>query len=111
MTIILISPIPQTLISPAMIASMKPGGQLYDDKIGWNGAELRGALQTIYDQSFGQFLLAVVAIGLLGFALWCVVQAWFDTEGKGRDAKGIICRLGYAVTGVSYFILAFEAFQ
>lgn len=90
--------------------------------IGWLAVQLvigagggttdqRGALQTIYEQPFGKFLLAVVAIGLLGFAIWCFIQAWFDTEGKGSDAKGIIGRLGYAVTGISYALLAFGAFQ
>ena len=90
--------------------------------IGWLAAQLaigaggkatdqRGALQTIYEQPFGKFLLVIVVLGLLGFAIWCFLQAWFDTEGKGRDIKGIVGRLGYAVTGVSYAILAFGAFQ
>ena len=78
---------------------------------GGKTTDQRGALQTIYEQPFGKFLLALVIIGLLGFAIWCFLQAWFDTEGKGRDIKGIIGRLGYAVTGVSYAILAFGAFQ
>ncbi len=90
--------------------------------IGWLAVQLaigtggkttdqRGALQTIYEQPFGKFLLAIVTIGLIGFAIWCFLQAWFDTEGKGSDIKGILGRLGYAVTGVSYAILAFGAFQ
>ena len=90
--------------------------------IGWLAVQLvigaggkttdqRGALQTIYEQPFGKLLLALVVIGLLGFAIWCFLQAWFDTEGKGSDIKGIIGRLGYAVTGVTYAILAFGAFQ
>ena len=90
--------------------------------IGWLAVQLaigaggkttdqRGALQTIYEQPYGKFLLALVVIGLIGFAIWCFLQAWFDTEGKGSDIKGIIGRLGYGVTGVSYAILAFGAFQ
>jgi hypothetical protein len=90
--------------------------------IGWLAVQLvigaggkttdqRGALQTIYEQPFGKFLLALVVIGLLGFAIWCFLQAWFDTEGNGSDIKGILGRLGYAITGVSYAILAFGAFQ
>jgi hypothetical protein len=78
---------------------------------GGKTTDQRGALQTIYEQPFGKFLLAIVIIGLMGFAIWCFLQAWFDTEGKGSDLKGIIGRLGYAVTGVSYAILAFGAFQ
>ena len=90
--------------------------------IGWLAVQLaignggkttdqRGALQTIYEQPFGKFLLVLVFVGLLGFGIWCFLQAWFDTEGKGNDIKGIIGRLGYAVTGVTYLILAWGAFQ
>jgi hypothetical protein len=90
--------------------------------IGWLAAQLavgqggaatdqRGALHTIYGAPLGQFLLIVVAIGLVGFALWCFIQAIFDTEGKGRDAKGIIGRIGYAMTGVAYALLAYGAYQ
>ena len=90
--------------------------------IGWLAVQLaigaggkttdqRGALQTIYEKPYGKLLLALVVIGLLGFAIWCFLQAWFDTEGKGSDIKGIIGRIGYAVTGVTYAILAFGAFQ
>src|SRR5207248_1476310 len=81
--------------------------------VGHGGAatDQRCALQTIATQPFGKFLLAVVAIGLVGFALWSFIQALFDTEGKGKDAKGIIGRLGYVGVGVSYAALAFGAFQ
>ena len=78
---------------------------------GGAATDQRGALQTIYEQPFGKFLLAVVAIGLLGFALWSFIQAIYDTEGKGRDAKGIIARIGYAAVGVAYAALAFGAYQ
>ncbi len=79
--------------------------------IGGKTTDQRGVLQIISEESFGKFLLALVTIGLIGFAIWCFLQAWFDTEGKGSDLKGIIGRVGYAVTGVSYAILAFGAFQ
>lgn len=78
---------------------------------GGKTTDQRGALQTIYEQPFGKFLLAIMIIGLIGFAIWCFLQAWFDTEGKGSDLKGIIGRVGYAITGISYAILAFGAFQ
>jgi len=77
---------------------------------GGSATDQYGALHTIYDQPFGKVLLAIVAIGLLGFALRCFIQALFDTEGKGRDAKGIIGRIGYALVGVSYAALAFGAY-
>jgi Domain of Unknown Function (DUF1206) len=81
--------------------------------IGQGGAatDQRGALHTIYDQPLGKFLLLVVAIGLLAFALWSFIQAIYDTEGKGSKAKGIMARIGYAAAGIAYAALAFGAFQ
>ncbi len=82
------------------------GGQLTDQN---------GALEAIYNSplgpGFGRFLLIVVTIGLFAFALWSFVQALYDTEGKGRDAKGIIARVGYALVGVSYALLGVVAYQ
>jgi hypothetical protein len=81
--------------------------------IGQGGAatDQRGALHTIYAQPFGQFLLLAVAIGLVAFALWSIIQAIYDTESKGGKAKGIMARIGYAAIGLAYVALAFGAFQ
>src|SRR5712691_5958128 len=79
--------------------------------VGGKATDQRGAIQTISASPLGKFLLVVVTIGLVGFALWCFIQALFDTEGKGRDAKGIIARIGYAAVGVAYAALAFGAYQ
>lgn len=78
---------------------------------GGKATDQSGAIQTITKFPFGNFLLVVVAIGLLGFALWSFIQALFDTEGQGNDAKGIIGRLGYAIVGVSYAVLSYATFQ
>ena len=78
---------------------------------GGKATDQRGAIETIYAQPLGKFLLIVVGIGLVGFALWSFIQALFDTEGKGSNAKGIISRIGYAGVGVAYGALAFGAFQ
>jgi hypothetical protein len=71
----------------------------------------RGALRAIATQPFGRVLLILLAIGLLAFGLWSLIQAIFDTEGEGRRAKGIIARIGYAVVGFAYIALAFGAYQ
>ncbi|GHO66084.1 hypothetical protein KSC_049760 [Ktedonobacter sp. SOSP1-52] len=70
-----------------------------------------GALQTINQQPFGGFLLAVVAIGLFGYAIWSLFQAILDTEHKGKKTMGIIGRIGYAITGISYGLLAYGGIQ
>lgn len=78
---------------------------------GGKATDQSGAIRTVSSLPFGKFLLVVVAIGLLGFALWSFIQALFDTEGKGRDAKGIASRIGYAVVGASYALLSYATFQ
>ncbi len=68
-----------------------------------------GALNSIARQSYGQILLILVAVGLFGYALWRLSQAWIDPEDEGHDAKGIIKRIGYAISGVIYGFLGIEA--
>jgi len=89
------------------------GGLAVKLAIGQGGAatDQKGALQTIYEQPFGKFLLVIVGIGLIVFALWSFIQAIFDTEGKGRKAKGIIGRIGYAGVGVGYALTSIGAFS
>ena len=86
----------------ALAVAFNHGGETTDQ---------RGAIHAIYDQPFGKFLLAVVTIGLLAYALWSFIQALFDTERKGKKAGGILARVGYAAVGVSYLLLALGAFQ
>lgn len=68
-----------------------------------------GAIRAIAGQPFGQTMLWLVAIGLLGYALWRFIQAGVDPEHKGSDASGIAARLGYAASGVIHGALAFYA--
>jgi len=70
-----------------------------------------GALRTIASQLFGQVLLGIVAVGLVGYALWRLVQAILDPDRKGGDAKDIAIRLGYAVSGIAYGGLAVSAVE
>ncbi len=79
--------------------------------VGGKVTDQKGALQTISDLPAGKFLMIVVTIGLFGYALWSFIQAIFDTEDKGKDAKGIIARIGYAVVGVGYGSVAYGALQ
>lgn len=69
-------------------------------------ADTRDVLVTLARQPFGRVLLALTALGLSGYVLWRFVQACFDPERKGTDARGLLTRLGYAVSGVAYAALA-----
>lgn len=72
---------------------------------GGETADSRDAIREIGQQPFGQLLLGLVAIGLLGYTAWRLVEATKDTEGDGNDAKGIAKRTGYVISGLSYFAL------
>jgi hypothetical protein len=83
-------------------AAFGSGGQVTDSS---------GALETVLRQPLGHFLLIVLAVGLLGYALWRVVTAVTDPEGKGSDAKGIAIRIGYAFRALVYGALGVEALR
>ena len=61
-----------------------------------------GALEAISRQPFGQILLILIAIGLVGYVLWRLIQAIKDPDHKGTDAKGLFSRLGYLMSGLAY---------
>ena len=73
------------------------------------GDGTRSALRYIITLPFGQFLLGAVAFGLVGHALWRLVQAFMDTENVGSEPKGIARRAAYAAIAIVYFGLAFSA--
>jgi uncharacterized membrane protein YidH (DUF202 family) len=75
----------------AVQAAFGTGGQTTDQK---------GALGAIAAQPFGQFLLVLVALGLLGYAIWRFVEAVQDPEHK-RDLALSAIRLAMGSTAGS----------
>jgi len=71
---------------------------------GGKTTDQQGALKTIAQQSFGEILLIVVAIGLFGYALWRLVRAAIGhgAEGDRDDAKE---RIDGVASGIGYGIL------
>ena len=77
---------------------------------GGKTTDQQGALKTLAQQSFGEILLVLMAIGLFGYALWRLVRAAIGhgAEGDRDDAKeridGVASGIGYGllfVTAVS----------
>ena len=66
----------------------------------------RSAVETIRSQPFGQAILWAVAIGLTGYVVWRVVQAFADPEHRGSDFKAMVQRVGLAISGLVYAALA-----
>ncbi|MEB3359531.1 MAG: DUF1206 domain-containing protein [Synechococcales bacterium] len=71
----------------------------------------QGAFRTIASQPFGNVLLFLVAVGLVGYVVWRLVQTIYDPEHTGNDAKNIGRRIGYLISGIIYGGLAFAAFR
>ncbi|MGB3259703.1 DUF1206 domain-containing protein [Paenisporosarcina sp.] len=86
----------------AALAAFGPGG----DTTG-----TAGALQSIAEMPFGEILLWIIGIGLIGYIVWDFIKAFKDPENEGTDAKGLIKRTGYFISGVIYSNLAFGAIK
>jgi hypothetical protein len=68
-----------------------------------------GVIQWVLGRPFGRIMLAVLAAGLAGYALWMFVAAIVDPERKGTGLSGVAERIGFFVTGVGYALLAYAA--
>ena len=67
--------------------------------------------QVAQEGGYGKPLLVALAFGFLAYAAWRVVQAIFDRDGEGSDAKALAKRGGYAGRAVIYVALAVAALQ
>ncbi|RUR40822.1 DUF1206 domain-containing protein [Vreelandella populi] len=84
----------------AALAALGEGGQTEGS---------RGALESVLTAPFGKILLAIIALGLIGYAMWRTIQAVKDADHHGTDAKGLAIRAGLMVSAVTHILLAFYA--
>jgi len=84
----------------ALLAAFSAGGDTTDTS---------GALQAISEQPFGKILLGLIAVGLIGYSIWRLIEGIKDPEDKGTDAKGLLTRLGYLLSGITYIGVAANA--
>lgn len=86
----------------ALMTAVSAGGQTTDPQ---------GAITTIYQHPFGKFLLLIIFVGFVGYALWQFARALFNPDGEGDAKKDGVRRIGYAVVGVSYLGFALAALR
>ncbi|MET0785959.1 MAG: DUF1206 domain-containing protein [Paenisporosarcina sp.] len=86
----------------AALAAFGPGGEITGTS---------GVLQSIAEMPFGELVLWIIGIGLIGYILWDFIKAIKDPENEGTDAKGLIKRTGYFISGIIYSNLAFGAIK
>jgi hypothetical protein len=82
------------------IALATPGGKATD---------LSGSLVWLIGNPQGKAVLIVTIIGLLAYAIWGFVRAIYDPLHRGRDAKGIMARVGFVTSALSYLAIAIFA--
>jgi hypothetical protein len=84
----------------AMLSAAGYGGKTADSK---------GALVSLVGEPWGFLALIVIGLGLFGYALWRLVQAFLDTDDHGRDGKGVAIRGSLFVSAVSHTLLGIYA--
>ncbi|TNC69506.1 DUF1206 domain-containing protein [Rubellimicrobium roseum] len=67
------------------------------------------ALARLETTAGGGIVLALIFLGLLAYALWCVLAAALDLDAHGQDAKGLAARAGQVVTGLAHLSLGLAA--
>lgn len=88
-------------VAVASLCSLWRGGQAQDTSsaLGW--------LENTWS---GGALLFLILLGMLAYAAWRVLDAAFDLENYGADAKGIAACLGMVVTGAAHLAIGITAF-
>ncbi|MCL3880692.1 DUF1206 domain-containing protein [Marivita sp. GX14005] len=79
----------------------------------WSGGSAQGtqsALSKLEGTPGGGIVLGLIALGLVAYCVWRVLDAAFDLEDYGTDGKGIVARIGMIVTGVIHAALGIAAF-
>jgi hypothetical protein len=83
----------------ALLAAVGAGGHA-----GPHGS--RSAIATLLNRPFGVALLAVLASGLAGFALWRLCQSVLNADRHSRDARGFAIRAGLFFSSIAHWLLA-----
>ncbi len=78
---------------------------------GGKATDLSGSLVFLIGNPFGKLVLIAMIIGLLAYSLWGFVRAIYDPLHRGRDASGVMARVGFVSSAVSYAAIALFALQ
>ena len=78
---------------------------------GGRTVDTQGALRVVHHATFGRVGLLVVAAGLLGYAIWRIVEGVVDPDRRGTDAKGLALRTSFVGRGVLHGALGITALR
>jgi len=79
--------------------------------LGGTATDPSGTLVILTRFPAGKIFLVAVVVGLGAYAIWGFVRAIFDPLHRGRDASGIMQRLGFAWSGIAYASIALFAMK
>jgi Domain of Unknown Function (DUF1206) len=79
--------------------------------IGGHAVDQRGGLLFLTANPLGKLVLAICVVGLAAYAVWGLVRAVFDPWNRGSDAQGLLQRLSYVWSGLSYAVLVLFGLQ
>lgn len=71
--------------------------------------DTKDAIEVIAGAGFGSILLVVTIVGLVAFAGWRVIQAFWDIDNHGSGFKGYGARAGMIVSAIAALALALYA--
>lgn len=86
----------------AIAAATGQGGRVTDSS---------GALRELLSRPFGHVILVALGVGLCGYAIWRLLDAWVDPDRHGTSFGGLVTRVGNVVRGVVYGALGIEALR
>lgn len=89
-----------TISALAASAALGMGGKADPDS--------RHALAKIFEVPYGRFLVGIVAVGLVGYAAWRIIEGITNPQHE-RGAKGAAQRVSSIVRGLIHLALAFAA--
>jgi hypothetical protein len=84
----------------AILVAAERGGETTDRQ---------GALRAVADQPFGTVVLALLAAGFAGYAIWRLADAVLDLRDEGDDAKGLAKRGASIAKAAVYVALLWTA--
>lgn len=86
----------------AVLLSFGMGGRLTDTK---------GLFRGMLSHPLGKVFLLALGLGLFCYAVWRILQAVRDYEGRGNDAKGLAMRASYLLRGLFYAVVGYSAWN
>lgn len=76
--------------------------------MGWGGKRVdqQDVIPFLFAIPQGRITLFILALGMGGYVLWRLIQAWTDPARFGAGPKGLCIRAGYLIGGLLYASLA-----